>query len=291
MTAAKSGSARKSSPDKAVKQGVSASAPQEGPRRGDIPGPVLLKDLARNAWRLYRSHLIGIFFICAMVQFGIVTAAVAALSTVEVPTGSLALLAYFLLFIGVPALLYGYAMATAAIFLCDRIAGVETTVVGALRSAGGKAGAIILGAAVAGILASFSLFVVGPELGQFITLPFFIGPPIVIQLIALERLSAGRAWDRAKQLLKGEWTRIPLYLLTIAMGLGLLDFVVVGAVLSSFHGVDSTGSRIAIAAAELVGASLTLPYLGAGGLIGYFDLRARKEQFDKQTLVSERAAR
>jgi hypothetical protein len=232
--------------------------------------------------------LIAIFFISAIVQFGVVSAAVAALSTVEVPSGTIALFAYLGIFIGIPALLYGFAVAAAAIFLADKLAGRDTRTLDALRAAGSRTGAILAAGAFAAVFASFSLFIVGPELGQFITLPFLIGPPIVIQVIVLENKGLGRGWERAKALLKGEWTRIPLYLLTIALGLGLLDFLVVGAVLSAFHGADSVGSRIAIAAAELVGASLTLPYIAAAGLVGYFDLRARKEKFDKQALVAER---
>ncbi|MFN2594971.1 MAG: hypothetical protein ABR579_08815, partial [Actinomycetota bacterium] len=92
-----------------------------------------------------------------------------------------------------------------------------------------------------------------------------------------------------KELMRGQWSRTPLYLLTVAMGVGLLDFLMIGLVVSGFGGVDSVMSRIAVAGAELVGASITLPFIAACQLIGYFDLRARTEKFDRSALEAERA--
>lgn len=274
-----------SSTDVAVRDDGTGGRPQ----RTAIPGPVLLRDLARNAWRLYRGSaaaLIGIFFTAGVIDAAIGVGASQALSPIDLPSGPSVLIVY-LLFIGVPTILGSFAVGVSAVLLTDRLAGVPRSVGEATRIAAQRLGSIVLAGLVATVLATFCLFVLPPFIGSFVMVPFFLGPPVVAQAIVLEQRRLGDAWERAKVLLKGHWGRLLPYLLTIALGIGLVNLVVVGSVGSAVGGL-SAAIWVVVLVQRLV-ATLTLPYIACADLVAYFDVRARHEKFDANALVKERA--
>jgi len=68
-------------------------------------------------------------------------------------------------------------------------------------------------AALFGYLAPDLLLVLGA---------IFLGPPLVIQTIALERLHLRSAWPRTKQLAYRRWAQAISYLMAVVLGIGVL---------------------------------------------------------------------
>lgn len=95
-------------------------------------------------------------------------------------------------------------------------------------------------------------------LGGFgiLVLPFFYGPPIAMQFAVTHQLSLTEALQRARATLAGRWHTM-LYLFAVALALGIVGIVPVGALVSM---ADGRGDLVTIAALSL----------GRGLLVGVF---------------------
>jgi hypothetical protein len=108
-------------------------------------------------------------------------------------------------------------------------------------------------------------------LGLLIIFLFF-GPPVLMQVVALEDERFQTAWPRTKELLKGHWGRVIMYLFTIGLAIALIQS---GAVAFAAAMTEDLGrwTRAAIVSlAQVVLLGLTMPYLAAAGFALYKDL-------------------
>jgi hypothetical protein len=133
---------------------------------------------------------------------------------------------------------------------------------------------LLAAAMISGVLALLLLLMFGP-LGGISGPHLFLGPPILIHVIALERETFQDAWRRTRSLLSGQTLRTILYLLCLALGLGLMEQII-GAL--AFTG-PATFAFIVFAYAVL-GATigLGLSFMAASTLVSYFGIRSDKEK-------------
>jgi len=83
----------------------------------------------------------------------------------------------------------------------------------------------------------------------FLVLHFFYGPPIAMQVLMSERLSLRESLRSARAYLRGSW-RLVLYLFSIALILGMLTFVVLGAAFSAWQDSSEPWSSLALAGSQ-----------------------------------------
>ncbi|HEY7873601.1 MAG TPA: hypothetical protein VIG64_00620 [Actinomycetota bacterium] len=238
--------------------------------------------MARQAWRLYRQNIGGLFltvlpfFVLAAVVFYVVVI------NVEIEAGNVLLLVLSrdMLHIVVASFAVGAGM----VLVADRLAGNPGRAGASVRETLGSGGTILPLAVLGAIPYCLTFFILGPFLREL-----FVGPPIVITAVVIERRRFGDALARARELLAENWSRTLLYLITFAAGAGLLDFVIQQLALRAVTGAstDVLGYVLAIAVSVIV-PSLVMPYVACAWLIAYFDLRARAEDFDAAALPSLR---
>jgi hypothetical protein len=249
---------------------------------------VLLAGMARQAWRLYSSNLRALFL--CFLPFVALTAALffALVTAVTLRADNVLLL--ILTRDVIRIVLGSLGVAACVILLADRLAGKAGSVRGAVAETMRSAPSIALGALLAGLPYVVAFFMFGPYMAPFLR-ELFVGPPIVVTAIVLERHRLGAALGRARALLDLNWSRMLLYLITIAAGVGLFDFVIQQLALRavSAASTDVVGYSLAVVVSIVV-PSVILPFVACVWLIAYFDLRARGEDFDAAAMVALRAS-
>ena len=242
--------------------------------------------MARQAWRLYRSNFAALFL--SVLPFVVLTAAIffALVTSITLRADNVLLV---VLARDLMRLVFSsFAVAVAVVVVADRLAGKEGSVRGALREVTGSAPSIFLGAGLSSLPYIFTFFMFGPYMAPFLR-ELFVGPPVVITVIVLERARIGAALTRARELLDKNWSRMLLYLITVAAGVGLVDFVIQQSAIRavSAAATDVVGLSLAVFVSVVVPAVL-LPFVACVWLIAYFDLRARAEDFDEQAMIALR---
>jgi hypothetical protein len=114
------------------------------------------------------------------------------------------------------------------------------------------------------------------QLTQFLLLAV-LGPPFVIHAIALEGLPFRGALRRTRELLAGEWGRVLLSLMAVALVLVLAMFLLGMLVSLPASLLSESALDVVIAGYLTLAPSLTMPFFAAAALVLYQDVVARKE--------------
>jgi hypothetical protein len=175
------------------------------------------------------------------------------------------------------AILGSVATAVAVALMYDAHGGSPTSVREAAAALGALWREIAAAALVAGLVSL--LFVLPPLsiLSAFLGLALFAalhGPPMVVEAVVIERLGLVQAWARARALLRGNWTRLLLYLLTAALGVRLLEGIVTSvAVTLVVETLGSAALRATVVTVDLLVLALLVPVVIAIVLAVFLDLR------------------
>lgn len=244
--------------------------------------------MVRQAFRLYRANFAA-SFLCFL-PFVALTAAVFFGIVLSVTLRADNILLLILLRDVLRIVFSSLGVATVVILVTDRLAGKPGSVRASIAETTRSARPIVMGAALATLPYALAFFMFGPIMAPFLR-ELFVGPPVVITAIVLERRPLGDALSRARELLAMNWSRVLLYLITIAAGVGLFDFVVQQAALRAVSAadIDLFGYVLAVLVSVIV-PSVVLPFVACVWLIAYFDLRARAEDFDEPALKALRSA-
>ncbi|MQB00441.1 MAG: hypothetical protein GEU78_09150 [Actinobacteria bacterium] len=262
----------------------------------DLPAPLDLPNLARSMWGLYRRRLrlwVGTCFTAYLVLHAIQTAGVELFLQGRLTPAGEDILEFVLVLIlvavtgTVVSILLIPAM-VATVF--DR----PMTLGGSVRRARSRGRHALLAAQYAILLSllmllppfGFLFYVVGTE----IILAMVAGPPILIHAVMHEGTSARDAWSRTKGLMKGQWLRIVMNMLTIVLGLGIVQFVVLQsfAVLAGGAGLSgATAMALVLVGAQTVFAGFALPLVFLAWFVSYLDARARADELTREQLRAE----
>jgi hypothetical protein len=101
-------------------------------------------------------------------------------------------------------------------------------------------------------------------LGLFL-LPLFFGPPILVQAIALERLSVQEAWVRTRTLMAGNWGRAMVLLLAAVLMVGSIGVAALSGSFSLTAGMGRFARAAIFTVLQAAIAGTTLPFLAAAG--------------------------
>ena len=135
--------------------------------------------------------------------------------------------------------------------------------------------AAVMVAAFLSLVLFFGLGPMGGALGAHIVL----GPPVLIQVIALEKRPFDESWIRMRELLRGSALRVFLYVLCVALAVLLVEVVVGGVIYTLLSRVVGVEPAIVVNT-PISGAlsGLGLSFMSALGLVAYFDLRSKAEE-------------
>ena len=231
-----------------------------------------------ESWRLYTANLRTLFGLFALIA--LVMTAVPALLVFDIAEG-MALPLYLLLAVVLPAVLASVGFGLTAIVLWNRLrTGLDAdfhpkTVREAFSSLGPIRKELLACALLAGMI-DLALAVFLGVLGLLL-LSLFFGPPILVQVVVLEKLSLQEAWPRTRSLLKGRTARVLLYLLSIALGIGLLSAVTLNLLAQLTETMADGASYAVLSALQILAVGLTVPFLACASFVCYRSLRAEDE--------------
>lgn len=267
------------------------SASEEGlPSRGEagLPAPLSFSGLIASSWRAYRS-LFGKLLILGFACFAIADLTEIAVLSIT-PFSQSATLSgslRFLFSLSIYLFMGSFLVALASVGVADTTAGLSVSVGSMWRGLKGSVKdvvaanlfAVVVGLTLVVLLAAF----------PFLFLPLFFGPPVVIQVVTLERKRLQEALPRFRELARGHWGRTVLYLLCIALGIRLLQGVALDGLWAATRSLTEVMRAIIFVAGRILVEAVTAAFFGVVATCVYFDLRARREDYGPDELRAERA--
>jgi hypothetical protein len=255
------------------------SAEEEVERRGEIAlGADNFLTFTASTWRMIRVRF-GQVFISFLIGNLLVYAILLGLSrTAEADTTAVGALFYagqFFLTAAVGGLL---VVATAHTRL-DSLRGTKTSVLSGVRRVGDMWGHLIAANLLTALLAVLLLFAIG-LIGLFLGLPLRLGPPVLLFVIAFEKLTLSNGMNRASTLTKKNLLRTYTYLLMLAlmsMVILLLGQRLIEIGLDSIS-LSDLGDALVFTGITVLLYGLLDVALSAGLLVTYVDNRARTDE-------------
>lgn len=180
---------------------------------------------------------------------------------------------YLLVQIVGPAILASVAMAVGSNVIWSRAYdGPAKTLGSAWRKVAPGLKEVLAASLLSGIL-SLTLALFLRNLAPLVLYVVF-GPPVLIQVVALEQRDLQGAWGRTRSLLAGRAGRTLLYLLTVAIGVALLSAVIVSLAYSLVADTGDVTRAVALNIVNVLVLGLLFPYLNCAGFSIYDSLRA-----------------
>ena len=238
-----------------------------------IQPPLRFSGIVASTGRLYLACLKQLVTVFAVI--GALIFLVPALVFFDVGD-NLAIPIYLIAGVVLPSALLSMGFAAAAQILSRFLSGDDHRVRPSLRALKPRAKDLLVSALISGMIALFVVVLFGP-FGSLM-LPLFYGPPILIHVIAIENLGIQDAWARTRDIMLGQWPRILLALLTIALGLGILATTLLTAGGELVGDADRLVQLALFIVLELVIFGFGYSFLGAAGYVCYYDVRAQYDE-------------
>jgi hypothetical protein len=252
-----------------------------------LPAPLNFAGLMASSWHVYTS-LFTKLFVAGFVVFAIAdliqvgARSFSALDSAGSVAGGLRLLLPFAIYI----FFASFLVALVGVGVADSTAGMAVS--GGSMWRGVRA--VVKDVVAANLLAVVVALTLVVLLAFFpiLFLPLFFGPPLIVQVVALERKRLQEAVPRARLLVRGQLARTLLALFCVALGARLVQ----GVVLDRFLAVSTslvTAARVVLyVLTEVILEATTVTFFAVVATLAYFDVRARTEDFGPNELQIER---
>lgn len=263
-----------------------------------MPAALDLPSLVRAAWGLYRRRF-RLWIGSAFVAFGLFNAAHGIAIEYLYPSLSDSTSQLLDLFLG--AILLTTVASALVAFLVPAMAAVTMGSPIGFRGSLARARARTRHPLLA---LPYALFV-----GVAMTLPPFVfllaligsavpfaaiaGPPILVHVVVHEGVEIREAWKRTREVMRGQWLRVIMNILTVTLGLGIAQFPYyrgVGVLLDASGLEGDVAVLLIIVVFQTLFAALAFPLIFLAWWASYLDVRARNEGFTREELASEVAA-
>ena len=238
-----------------------------------ISSPLNFTGLVASAARLYQ--LSGRRLMPLFAVIGLLISLLPALFFFELPEGAI-IPVYLFVQVAIPAILVSLGIAVAAVVMDGDLKGEPMSIRTAIGVVRTRIRECLAAAVLAGMLAIFIAVFLG--LLSFMLIYLFFGPPILIHLVALERESLQTAWPRMKELMKGNWVRVLMYLFVIGLGIALTQSLALAVTTTAIQDLERWVRATVVNLANLAVIALAVPFLAASGYALYKDLLLRQEQ-------------
>lgn len=124
-----------------------------------------------------------------------------------------------------------------------------------------------------GMLAAIFTIIAGQLFPPLV--PVFFGPPILIQIAALDRTGSLReTWERSKLLMAGHWSRVIAYLFSLVLVNFILFNLLASAALAATDGMGDTTQVLVFNLALMFVTSITYPFIATAQFVAYADISA-----------------
>jgi hypothetical protein len=273
--------------DERIDKNQSEEDPAEGRAPVHLRADNFLTFIA-STWRLVGQRF-GPIFVSFIVGNLLIYATLLALSrTADANTTALGALFYAGQFL-LTAVVGGFLAVAAGYTRIGELQERKISVLAGLRKVGDVWGHLTAAALLTGLMAVLLLFAVG-LIGLFLGLPLRLGPPVLLFVIGIEKLSLSAAATRTSALIKRNALRTYTYLLMLVLmamvmlllGQRLIEIGLDGISLSDL------GDALVFTAVTVVLYALLDVALSAGLLVTYADVRARSdEEFSVADLLPE----
>ena len=182
------------------------------------------------------------------------------------------------------------AIAVGTVIVANDMVGRDDVGPGSVwRSFGAVRRETFMAAFLAAVIALLAALLLG-FYGLFL-LPLFYGPPLVAQVIAVERVSLRAALGRARSLARGNSLRVFVYLLNVSLGIGVVAFMVVGTLIELTRNAPELATSLVLAVVQGIVLGILIAFLAAVQTVMYLALRAGKESYDNDALRAELIAK
>lgn len=218
--------------------------------------------IVARSWRWYRGNAGPLIALFASVGAITVVAQVPLFAYEGDPPFTLS----FMLGVLFPAVLYGYAYAVTAHMLQRDAEGDPLRARTAVREVRMHMRAIVNAAVIGSVLTAINPL--GPLLPAF-----FYGPPILMQVVAVERRQIPDAWARVKEIMEGTWGRVILYLVSLSLALGALIQTVFGLLVVALDDLAEDVETSILLVSLALFMAFALPYLASAQFELYNDVR------------------
>lgn len=163
---------------------------------------------------------------------------------------------------------FGLSAAILERYLRDEYAGPRTAWKDVWQNPQGVLACSLLSAAL--LLSVATLF---PPMA-LLARPLFFGPPILMQIAVIERLPLSAAWVRSKELMRGHWGRVIAYLMTISLGVFVLDSMIFSAIAAMMGSYPDATVDAVIGTVGVLVLSITYPFIATAMYVAYADVAA-----------------
>jgi hypothetical protein len=188
-----------------------------------------------------------------------------------------------------------YVVAVSHPYFTDKVLGREPRLRESFREVRGLSTPVVLATMFSALLVLIGGILIPIPILPIVFSYMFIGPPVLITVVLFETQRFSGSWLRTKELMAGEWLRLSMYMLTFGLGAAMVQVIATGGALAAVSAGATKLEDVTIAGQVIVLVANTvircvmLPYFSAVCLIAYFDVKVRKEGFDRPALASLRA--
>jgi hypothetical protein len=198
----------------------------------------------------------------------------------------------------VPSTFGAVAVLIAAPIVTDHLAGIETTVSESIRSVAPRLktvwGLLMINMALT-ILVAFTLrlgavLLVPLFYGPLFFTPLFHGPPILAQIVGVEKETLRGSLRRFRFLVAGYGLRVFFYLFVPALVVGMFLLMILISFAQAIADGPQLPALLGFVAVQGILMGLGAAFLSCMQTVSYLGLRAEKEDFDHDALLEERAA-
>ena len=127
-------------------------------------------------------------------------------------------------------------------------------------------------------------------IGNALPLAAVAGPPILIHAVVHEGIPVRDAWRRTREVMRGQWLRVLMNILTLTLGLGILQFPYYRGVGVTLDALGISGDLLVVVVIvffQTLFAGFAFPLVFLAWWVSYLDARARNENFDRAGLERE----
>lgn len=248
---------------------------------GGILRPKNFPSYVGASWRLYRLagfRLLRPFLVVGVLLAGATT--VLAVAGAEMDSDSLLQVVSYAQLLALPFFASLLAGRTALV-MARKLAGEDIsspTMAAELKEVRSHSVAAAMVAALIAFAFMIILSAVLAGLGPSVAIHLILGPPVLAQVITIEKRPLQDAWARTKAVGQGQVGRLFLYLFCVALLLVMVELLIGGALLALFARFTSDfGVGVANVVLGVVMSSLGLSFMAAMGLVAYFDLRSKSD--------------
>ena len=231
-------------------------------------GPKLaLGSLTARSWDIYKRIVLK-----SAIAFGVVFLMLMPLPPIvfiESPAFVLVPISILLQLV-IPAAAGSVAVMIVGVTAAAELAGTQATIADGLQKLRGNAKAVLGAMGLAALITTFVALVMG--IYASLILHLFMGPPLIAQAVAVEGRPLREAWEHVKTITRTRLGRVLLYLLNVALVVGIAELLLVGGLTSSVAGAPDA-VRIAVfllAQSVLLGAIAA--FMAVFETVLYFDL-------------------